>query len=88
MDDGLNTDLLSTASRGNVPILGNNLDLLASLDQSLENRYLRGDHLRCLLAVDLYDDFCRKAFSVLNFSMSQIKPVRTHSRASLPAFFR
>jgi hypothetical protein len=53
VNDGLNTDLLSTASSGNILSFGDDLDLPAALDKGLEDRDLRRDHLRCLVVVDL-----------------------------------
>ena len=56
MNDGLNADLLGSASSWNLGVLGHNLDFLATLDQSLKDRDLGRDHLSGLLVVDLHND--------------------------------
>jgi len=56
VNDGLYADLLGSASSRNLGVFGHDLDLLATLDQSLENGHLRSDHLSGLLAVNLHDN--------------------------------
>lgn len=86
MNDGLDANLLGTAPSRNVTVLGDDLDLLAALDQRLEDGNLRSDHLCRLLVVDLDDDYKLNWVNV-DSSRNIFGLVKTHSRASPPESF-